>query len=268
MGLASFPGGGGTSAAPAVAVGDLTDIGDVGDDVARADNVAAVVTALGGAAAVRGAINAAQVGARPSALTDALDGSGWDSNSATGSAVASWETAPARLRLTCPALGSAASCGVHAEGYVDSPVWGDLAIRVRVVVGDGSSAGRIGFAIGRSAAANVSINLWPSSNVECGHYGSGSFSSLATVAGPDSGQRTGGQLWLKISRTPTGVAFAWGVGSGGELPEQWTTTAISTSTTVLDRASGTYVEIFGLTTVSAAVTADVLDVKQGLPGAF
>lgn len=252
----------------ASALGDLSDIGTMGEPVAQADDLTEVVTALGGASAVRTAISAAQDGAPPTVLSDALDGTGWDSNSATGSAVASWETSPARLRLTCPASGSAASCGVHAEGYVDSPVWGDLAIRIDVVVGDGSSAGRIGFAVGQSPTANVSINLWPNSNVECGHYGGGSFTSLAIVAGPGSGQRTGGQLWLKISRTPTSVAFAWGVGSGGELPEQWTTTAISTSTTVLDRASGTYVEIFGLTMVSAAVTADVLDAKQGLPGAF
>ena len=249
------PGGGG--GASSVAAADITDSTATGRALVTAAN----------AAAARTAISAAQDGAPPTVLSDALDGDGWDSNSATGSAVASWETSPARLSLTCP-LGSAASCGVHAEGYVDSPVWGDLAIRIDVVVGDGSSAGRIGFAVGQSPTANVSINLWPNSNVECGHYGSGSFTSLATVAGPDSGQRTGGQLWLKISRTPGAVSFAWGVGSGGELPEQWTTTAISTSTTVLDRASGTYVEIFGLTTVSAAVTADVLDVKQGLPGAF
>jgi hypothetical protein len=151
---------------------------------------------------------------------------------------------------------------------VDSPVWGDLAIRLDVVVGDTLVTGRAGVVVGASSAANVSVNLWPNGNVECGHYGSGSFTSLATTAGPDSGQRTGGQLWLKIGRTPTSVAFAWGVGSGGDLPEQWTTTAISTNTTVVSRASGTYVEVFGLTTASSAVTVDVLDIKQGPPGAF
>jgi hypothetical protein len=37
---------------------------------------------------------------------------------------------------------------------------------------------------------------------------------------------------------------------------------------VVSRASGTYVEVFGLTTASSAVTVDVLDIKQGPPGAF
>jgi hypothetical protein len=230
--------------------------------------VASFSVTAANAAAARTAISAAQDGAPPTVLSDAMTGTGWDSNTATGSGVASWETSPARLRLTCPASGSAASCGVHAEGYVDSPVWGDLAIRLDVVVGDTLVTGRAGVVVGASSAANVSVNLWPNGNVECGHYGSGSFTSLATTAGPDSGQRTGGQLWLKIGRTPTSVAFAWGVGSGGDLPEQWTTTAISTNTTVVSRASGTYVEVFGLTTASSAVTVDVLDIKQGPPGAF
>lgn len=204
----------------------------------------------------------------PEVLSDALDGEGWGDNAATGSGVASWETSPARLRLTCPASGSAASCGVHAEGYVDSPVWGDLAIRLDVVVGDTLTTGRAGVVVGQSSAENVSVNLWPNGNVECGHYGSGSFTSLATVTGPDSGQRTGGQLWLKIGRTPGSVAFAWGVGTGGARPTEWTTVAISTDATVLTRASGTYVEVFGLTTASAAVTVDVLAIEQGAPGAF
>jgi hypothetical protein len=37
---------------------------------------------------------------------------------------------------------------------------------------------------------------------------------------------------------------------------------------VLTRGSGSYVEVFGLTTSSAAVTSDVLAIEQGLPGAF
>lgn len=250
------PGGGG--GASSVASTDITDATATGRDVLTAAN----------AAAARTAISAAQDGAPPTVLSDTLDGTGWTANTATGSAVASWETSPARLRLTCPASGSAASCGVHAENYVDSVAWGDLAIRLDVVVGDTLTTGRVGVVVGASSAANVSVNLWPNGNVECGHYGSGSFTSLATTAGPDSGQRTGGQLWLKIGRTPTSVAFAWGVGSGGEIPEQWTTTAISTNTTVVSRASGTYVEVFGLTTASAAVTVDVLAIEQGAPGAF
>lgn len=209
----------------------------------------------------------ATVSGSPSVQSDDLSGDGWTANSATGSAVASWETSPARLRLTCP-LGSAASCGVHAENYVDSVAWGDLAIRVQVITGDGSSAGRIGFTVGQSTNANVSVNLWPNSNIECGSYAAPTFYSLAVVAGPDSGQRTGGELWLKIGRAPGAVSFAWGVGTGGELPEQWTTVATSTDAAVLTRGSGRYVEVFGLTTTSAAVTADVLAIEQGLPGAF
>ena len=207
------------------------------------------------------------VGGAPEVLSDDLSGDGWTANTATGSGVASWETSPARLRLTCP-LGSAASCGVHAENYVDSVAWGDLAIRVQVITGDGSSAGRIGVTVGRSTNDTVSVMLWPNSNIECGSYSAPTFYSLATAAGPDSGQRTGGELWLKIGRTPGAVSFAWGVGSAGALPTYWTTIATSTDAAVLTRGSGRYVEVYGLTTTSVAITADVLAVAQGLPGAF
>lgn len=206
-------------------------------------------------------------GGAPSVTPDDLSGDGWTANTATGSGVASWETSPARLRLTCPS-GSAAACGVHASGYTDSGGWGDLAIRVQVLTGDGSSVGRVGVVVGRAQTDTVSVMLWPNGNIECGSYTSPTFYSLAIVAGPDSGQRTGGELWLKIGRAPGAVSFAWGVGTGGELPELWTTVAASSDAAVLTRASGGYVEVFGLTTTSAAVTADVLDIQQGLPGAF
>lgn len=207
------------------------------------------------------------VGGAPAVQADDLSGDGWTANSATGSGVASWETSPARLRFTCP-LGSAASCGVHQSDYVASPVWGDLAIRVQVVVGDGSLYGRIGFTVGQSSTANVSINLWPNGNIEAGSYAAPTFYSLATVAGPDSGQRTGGELWLKIGRAPGSVGFAWGIGSAGALPTTWASVAASSDAAVLSRGGGRYVEVFGLTTTSVAVTADVLDIQQGLPGAF
>ncbi len=209
----------------------------------------------------------ATVSGSPSVQSDDLSGDGWTANSATGSAVASWETGPARLRLTCP-LGSAASCAVHQSGYVASPVWGDLAIRVQIITGDTVTTGRIGFTVGQSTNANVSINLWPNGNIEAGYYNAPTFTSLVVTAGPDSGQRTGGELWLKIGRTPGSVAFAWGIGSGGALPTTWTTVGVSTSNAALLCASGRYVEVFGLTTTSVAVTADVLAIEQGLPGAF
>lgn len=209
----------------------------------------------------------ATVSGSPSVTYDPMTGSGWTANASTGSAVASWETSPARLRLTCP-LGSAASCRVHQSDYVPSPVWGDLAIRVQIITGDTVTTGRIGFTVGQSSTANLSINLWPNGNIEAGYYNAPTFTSLVIVAGPNSGQRTGGELWLKIGRTPASVGFAWGIGNNGALPTTWTTVVTSTAAAALVCGSGRYVEVFGLTTSSVAVTADVLAIEQGLPGAF
>jgi len=60
MGIPWPAGGGGGGAS---ALGDLSDIGTMGEPVAQADNLTEVVTALGGAAAVRTALDVAQDGA-------------------------------------------------------------------------------------------------------------------------------------------------------------------------------------------------------------
>ena len=196
-----------------------------------------------------------------------MTSSGWSSLSATGSAVASWLTGPNRLNLSCPS-GSAASCGVYRAGFVVSTEWVDVAVRFQVLAGDGASSTRTGFSIGVSSTSNVSINFWNNSNVECGHFDGATFTSLATAAGPDSGQRTGGNLWLRITRTPTGVSFAWGVGSGGALPTSWTVVHTSVLAVVLLRAGGSHFEMFALTLTSQTHEVDALAVQTALPGGF
>lgn len=53
------PGGGGSGGASAL--GDLSDIGAMGEPIAQADNLTEVVTAMGGASSVRSAISAAAI---------------------------------------------------------------------------------------------------------------------------------------------------------------------------------------------------------------
>ena len=253
-------GGGGASA-----LGDLSDIGTMGEPVAQADDLTEVVTALGGASAVRTAISAAQDGAAPSVTSDAMTGSGWTALSASGGASATWGSS--KFACVCP-LGSAASCGSYKTGYTASAEWYDVAIRAQVLSADGSTLTRAGFSIGGSSSSNVSINFWNNGTVECGHYDGSTFTSLTSTAGPDSGQRTGGQLWIRITRTPTSVAFSWGVGSAGALPTSWTTVHVSTNATVLLRSGGSRLELFALTTSSLAFSVDILAVKTALPGGF
>ena len=251
------PGGGGGGGGGASALGDLSDIGAMGEPIAQADNLTEVVTALGGAASLRALLLGP--------YDDDMTGTGWSALATSGSATFVWSGG--KGTGTCP-LGSAASCGVEASGYLDRGEWYDLAIRVDVVTGDTSAATRLVLTAGQSSAANVSTILWANGTIEWGHYGSGSFTSLGTTAGPDSGQRTGGQLWLRITRTPTGVAFAWGVGSASVRPTTWTTVGVSTAANVLARAGGTYAQIKVLTTSSVAFVADILAITRSLPGGF
>jgi hypothetical protein len=241
----------------ATALADLSDIGTMGEPIAQADNLSEVLTAMGGASALRAQLLGP--------FADVMTGSGWSSLTTSGGASASWGSS--KLTLDCP-LGSAASCGVEKSSYLPSAESYDIAMRVDVTAGDASTLTRLVLTVGQSSSANVSTILWSSGTVEWGSYGSGSFTSLGSTSGPNSGQRTGGQLWLRVTRTPTGVAFSWGVGSGGALPTSWTTVGTSSSATVLDRASGKYIQIVGLTTSSLAFTTEVLAIQSALPGGF
>lgn len=233
------------SGAATVAAADITDAGAVGVDVVQADTLAAFAAIL--------------------IASDPMAGTDWDDLAISGGASAAWGAS--KLTLTCPS-GSAASCGVEQAGYLPSGESYDVAARVDVTAGDASSLTRLVLTAGQSASANASVILWSDGTVEWGHYGSGSFTSLGTTAGPDSGQRTGGQLWVRLTRTPVGIAFAWGVGSAGALPTEWTTVGISTAANVLARAGGRYVQIGGLTTSSLAFTVEVLAILAALPGGF
>ena len=253
------------SSGGASALSDLSDIGAMGEPIAQSDNITEVVTALGGASAMRTAIDAAQVGAAPSVTEDAMSGSGWVANTTSGGASATWGSS--KLACVCP-LGSAASCGSSKAAYLASGEWYDVAARLQVIAGNGSSATRVGLGVGTSASSNVSIDLWTSGTVECGHYDGSTFTALAFPAATSSGERTGGELWLRISRTPTSVAFSWGVGTGGALPTAWNVIHVSTNATVLLRSGGKRLELFAHTTGSIQFEVDVLDLHSALPGGF
>ena len=302
------PGGGGGGGASAL--GDLTDIGTMGEPIAQADNLTEVVTAMGGASSVRAAIDAAEDGAPPSVtaaditdstatgqalmtaanaaaartlllgtFSDALSGSGWSSASATGGAAASWASGPARLVLNC-APGSAGSCGVESTTRLPSTDTYDVAIRVRFDVGDGSANGRVLFVVGRDSANRLVLTLSAAGALQAGRTVGGSYTGYTVLydAGIDSNARTGGQLWVRASRSPQGFVWLWGIGAGGQLPtawvEYWASAQLAASsgysyTVVANGLSqGPFVGIYLVTVSAIDVDASVLDLVTGLPGAF
>ena len=263
----------------ASALGDLTDIGTMGEPIAQADNLTEVVTAMGGASAVRTAIDAAEDGAAPTTSSDAMGGDGWTIDAATGGASATWATSPARLLLNC-APGSAGSCGAGSTTRLPSTDTYDVAIRVRFDVGDGSANGRILFVVGRDSANCLVLTLSAAGALQAGRWVGGSYAGYTVLydAGINSNARTGGQLWVRASRSPQGFVWLWGIGAGGQLPtewvEYWASVPLSASSgysyTVVAHglSQGPFVGI-SLVTVSAIdVDASVLDLVTGLPGAF
>ena len=255
------PGGGGGGGASAL--GDLTDIGTMGEPIAQADNLTEVVTAMGGASSVRAAIDAAEDGAPPSVtaaditdstatgqalmtaanaaaartlllgtFSDALSGSGWSSASATGGAAASWASGPARLVLDCNP-GAAGSCGVtHATKLPNGEDY-SIAIRVRVDNGDNSNQTRIILACGQSANDCAQMALFTNGSIEVGATVASSYVYwyvASTIAAINSGVRTGGELWLRFDRRVGVIAWSYGINAGtsGDLPTAWTEVYSST----------------------------------------
>ena len=193
---------------------------------------------------------------------DPLSGGGWSSLTASGGGTVTWGTAPPRLTCDIP-LGAAGSCGVERSGFLVSPEWYELLCRVQVTQGDGSSATRYILAAGQSATDCVSLALWTNSNVEPGYVVGGSFTSLAIVAGPGSGPRTGGHLWLRISRTPVALAFSWGedLTATGAVPAVWTTVSVTSGAAALAASGGRYVRVGQMTLSSLHFATDTLALR-------
>ena len=261
--------GSGSGGASSVAAADITDITATGEALVTAAN----------AAAARTAIDAAQVGAAPSVIEDDMSGTGWATATATGGAAASWATSPARLLLNC-APGSAGSCGVESTTRLPSTDTYDVAIRVRFDVGDGSGNGRVLFVVGRNSANCLVLTLSAAGELQAGRTIGGTYTNYTILytAGIDSSARTGGQLWVRASRSPQGFVWLWGIGAGGQLPTEWVEYWASAplagswgyayTVAANGLSQGPFVGIYLVTVSAIDVDASVLDLVTGLPGAF
>ena len=264
----------------ASALGDLTDIGTMGEPIAQADDLTEVVTAMGGASAVRTAIDAAEDGGAPAVNSDALAGTGWSTASATGGAVATWASSPARLTLDCNP-GAAGSCGVTHTTKLPNREEYSIAIRVQVVNGDNSNQARIILACGQSANDCAKMALYTDGSIELGATVGGSYVywwTVASIAAIGPTARTGGELWLRFDRRAGLVVWSYGIGTGGALPTVWTEVYGSTERHVAGQhahardgkkaSNGTHVGIYAVTLSGVNLDVAVLAIKTGLPGAF
>lgn len=218
-------------------------------------------------------------GGAPAVNSDALAGTGWSTASATGGAVATWASSPARLTLDCDP-GAAGSCGVTHTTKLPNREEYSIAIRVQVVNGDNSNQTRIILACGQSATDCAQMALFTNGSIEVGATVASSYVywNVATHAAIDPTARTGGELWLRFDRRAGLVVWSYGIGTGGALPTVWTEVYSSTERHVAGAdaaarngkkaANGLFVGIYAVTLSGVNLDVAVLAIKTGLPAAF
>ena len=220
-------------------------------------------------------------GGAPTVTSDAMAGSGWSTASATGGAVATWASSPARLTLDCDP-GAAGSCGVTHTTKLPNREEYSIAIRVQVVNGDNSNQTRIILACGQSATDCAQMALFTNGSIEVGATVASSYVywNVATHAAIDSTARTGGELWLRFDRRVGVIAWSYGINAGtsGDMPTAWTEVYSSTERHVAGAdaaaragkkaANGRFVGIYAVTLSGVNLDVSVLAIKTGLPAAF
>ena len=257
-------GGGG-----ATNVGDLADIGAMGEDLALADNLTQVLVALGGTSALRAALSGP--------YSEDMTGADWSASTPSGGATATW--ADGKLTLDCDA-GSAGSCGASKATALPARDEYSIAIRVRIIDGDNSNQTRIILACGQSATDCAQMALFTDGSIEVGATVASSYVywNVATHAAIDPTARTGGELWLRFDRRAGLVVWSYGIGTGGALPTVWTEVYSSTERHVAgadaaarhgkQAANGLFVGIYAVTLSGVNLDVAVLAIKTGLPGGF
>jgi hypothetical protein len=152
----------------------------------------------------------------------------------------------------------------------------DGCARIDVVAGDGASP-RGQFLIGYYADATNYFLASVTSARDIGAFSSATSGGAIThtfAAGPSSGQATGGELWIRVSRTADGIFTVWwGVGTAGALPTAWTrhlTVDRAALGLALPTTSPIYVGggWFGDGAMAAAWTVDVLAIRTTWQGSL
>jgi len=209
----------------------------VGGGGAAAPSGTGVVTVSGGAF-VSPVASATAVRSALTVSSDAMTGSGWSALTPDAGATATWGGGLLALAITA---GTTATTGAPVAGSVG--VGGDdydYATRCEFATGDGATQAALQLSSGTDANNKAVLACYADGTLLWGYLSGGAFTQLGTVAGPSSGQRTGGQMWLRVSRRAGLVAYAWGVGSAGALPTAWTVVGTHAVAAAISVASGTY----------------------------
>ncbi len=249
----------------ASALGDLTDIGTMGEPIAQADNLTEVVTAMGGAVAVRAAIDAAEDGAAPPVTSEAMAGSGW-SSSGSGTHSETWDGSKLDLAITS----SAGTAAVTKAGVITAEEH-DLFVRFSMPTNNATANEQLYVAVGSAINMNTALAIKSNGSFDASRTNGGYLSIASPGGGPTGSQLTDGNSWLRLSRRTTGFAWYWGRGTGGARPaaKDWTlVTNPSVNTAVVQAAAGDEVFIGAITGVSATILFRVHAIQWCRAGAL
>jgi hypothetical protein len=196
-------------------------------------------------------------------LTEQTTLSAWTAGTATGGASVAQGSSPSRLAFAVPASAAGAQSVTRTDLLPGAAQW-DVAVRVQVLTGDGSASTRVRLVAGVGASDNVTLEIDTNGSAISYRVASSSATDISTTTGPTSGQRTGGQLWLRIRGGDAGYRTLWGVGSAGALPTSWTVAQSRSSDAAAAVTWGVHCQVLvGTldTSVSSGLTVDVLDVQ-------
>lgn len=180
----------------------------------------------------------------PTTTSEAMGGTGWTS-SGSGTHSETWDGTKLDLSITA----STGSAAVTKPAVLASGDGYDVAIRFSLVTHNATTQEQLYLAVGSASNMNAAIAIKSSGDLDCSRT-NGTYSSIASVAGPSGTQLTDGETWLRLSRASVGFAWYWGRGVSGALPTgaSWTiATAPSTNTQVLQAAAGDRLYIGSLT---------------------
>ena len=250
-------GGGGGASLPTADVSDLL-AGATGSRLVATDPSGNSVLVTGPQAATL------------SRTIDPMTGTGWTSLTPAFGTTTTW--ASGKLTLTIPAVSAVSGAsGIEDSDFVPDSTCVDVCARIDFVSGDGESYTNFVFALGSSISDCIMWVNTGGGNYYVGRWVGGVWTTVASSApsGILSGDRTGGQLWLRASRAPTGVVFFYGVGSSGALPTRWTIVRTITNEAAIAAALGQYVRL-GIDTssgIAGGFTLDVLAIRASPAGA-
>lgn len=163
------------------------------------------------------------------------------SGDATGGGVGN-PTDAVSLRVSAASVGSAVSRGREAPGELASR-WcdngGDVAARVDFTSGstDADGAALVGIGSPSSGGAWCAVRCGGDGN--CRIVDSTGADHTTDVSGPSPSETAGGNLWLRFTSTPVGVAASWGIADGPDaMPATWHCVGVACTVDVVNAARG------------------------------